>query len=73
VHGFTEPAFTKTLTGQGIVRGTFLVNADETPLFFARDLQYEFTDAAPVPERATLLLFGTGAAMAALRRRRSRR
>jgi hypothetical protein len=73
VYGFTEPAFTKTLTGQGIVRGEFLFNADETPLFFARDLHYEFSDTAPVPEPATLLLFGTGAAMAVWRRRRSPR
>ena len=70
VHGFTEPAFTKTLTGQGIVRGEFLFNADDTPLFDATNLRYEFTDAAPVPEPATVLLFGTGAALAALRRRR---
>jgi len=73
-HGLTEPAFTKTLTGQGIVRGEFLFNADDTPLFFAtRVLQYEFTDAAPVPEPSTLLLVGTGAAAAVLRRRRSPR
>jgi hypothetical protein len=73
VHGFTEPAFTKMLTGQGIVRSEFLFNADETPLFFATQLQYEFTDSAPVPEPGTLLLVGTGAAVAALRRRRSPR
>jgi hypothetical protein len=71
VHGFTEPAFTKALTGQGMARGEFLFNADESPLFFAHALQYEFINAAPVPEPTTLLLVGTGAAMAALRRRRS--
>ena len=71
VHGFTEPVFTKTLTGQGIARGEFLFNADQTPLFFPASLQYEFTDTAPVPEPATLFLVGTGVALAALRRRRS--
>ena len=72
VHGFTEPAFTKTLTGQGIVRGQFLFNADQTPLFSAANLRYSFTDPAPVPEPGTLLLVGAGAAVAALRRRRNR-
>jgi hypothetical protein len=70
VHGFTEPVFTKSLTGQGTVRSEFLFNDDETPLFFATSLQYEFTDVAPVPEPATLLLVGSGAAVAAWRRRR---
>jgi hypothetical protein len=75
VHGFTEPAFTKTLSGRGTAKATFLFNDTETPLFFAEDLRYDFAgDAAPVPEPATLLLFGTGATIAALlRRRRSSR
>jgi hypothetical protein len=70
VYGFTEPAFTKTLTGQGIVRGEFLVNADEPPLFFSTGLRYEFTGQDPVPEPGTLVLLGSGAALVALRRRR---
>lgn len=71
VYGFTEPAFTKTLTGEGIARGEFLVNADKPPLFFANRLRYEFTGPDPVPEPATLVLLGSGAALVALRRRRS--
>jgi hypothetical protein len=72
VHGLTEPAFTKTLSGRGTASATFLFNDNDTPLFFAEDLRYDFAeDAAPVPEPATLLLFGTGATIAALRRRRA--
>jgi hypothetical protein len=71
VHGFTEPAFTKTLSGRGTATATFLFNDSETPLFFAEALRYDFAgDAAPVPEPSTLFLFGTGATIAVLLHRR---
>jgi hypothetical protein len=71
IHGLTEPAFTKTLSGHGTASATFLFNGSDTPVFFAENLRYDFSgETAPVPEPATLLLFGAGATFAALRRRR---
>lgn len=67
----SEPVFTKSLSGQGTATATFLYNDTDIPLFWASSLRYDFTDTAPVPEPATLILFGTGAALAALRRRRA--
>ena len=76
VSGFTEPAFTRTLTGRGIASATFLFappSEGQDGLFTATDLRYDFSDAAPVPEPGTMLLCGAGTAYLALRRRRQRR
>lgn len=69
----SDPVFTKSLSGQGTATATFLYNDADIPLFWPSSLRYDFTDAAPVPEPATLVLFGTGAAIAAQRRRRAQR
>jgi hypothetical protein len=72
--GATEPAFTKTLFGQGTASATFFyVNSEEDgPVFTGNDLRYDFDSATPVPEPATLLLCSAGTAVLALRRRRQR-
>jgi hypothetical protein len=74
VHGTTDPAFTKTLRGQGIVTGTFLFSDTGQPLFTAHDIRFDFSDAGAVPEPATLVLCISGtAALAARRHGRKRR
>jgi hypothetical protein len=73
VHGFTEPAFTRMLTGSGTASATFFHSSAEGSLFSATDLRYDFGDAAPVPEPATLLLCGLGTSLLACRGRRRRR
>ena len=74
VFGITEPVFTRTLTGGGTASATFIFarfseEADGV-MFTATDLRYDFSDAAPVPEPATMLLCGAGTAFLMLRRRR---
>jgi hypothetical protein len=72
VVGFTEPAFVKTLTGNGTASATFIFNNQEGPLFSVTDLRYDFGDSAPVPEPATFLLAGLGTAVLARKRARRR-
>lgn len=74
VAGFTEPAFTKSLSGQGVLRATFLFNdVPETGgEFSVQSLRYDFTAAEPTPEPGTLLLCAAGLGGLAARRRRKR-
>ena len=74
VAGFTEPVFTKSLSGQGVVRATFLFrDVPETGgEFSVQNLRYDFTAAEPTPEPGTLLLCAAGLGVLAARRRRKR-
>jgi hypothetical protein len=65
------PVFTKSLVGSGQATATFVFNDQDVPVFTATDLRYDFNDAEPIPEPATIVLFGAGAAAVAARRRRT--
>jgi hypothetical protein len=66
------PAFTKSVVGSGRATGTFVLSLDENPVFTATSLRYDFGQADPVPEPATMFLCAAGAAALAMRRRRRR-
>jgi hypothetical protein len=64
---------TPTLRGGGSATIFFTpwASSPQEPIWYTSRVQYDFTDTAPVPEPATLLLVGGGlAAAGALRRRR---
>ncbi len=65
--------FTMNFTGQGTAVLTFqlIVNGPANTGYYLRNITYQFSD--PVPEPATLLLFGTGLAGAAGAYQRRRR
>lgn len=71
--GQGTPLFSLTLTGRGIATVSGLVNT-ASGIYVGDTLQFRFTDEAPIPEPASILLVATGAAglIAARSRRRGR-
>ena len=68
-NGPSDPVFTKSLVGGGTASATFIYYGGEGgPFFTATDLRYDFGDTSPVPEPATVVLGGLGAAILAARR-----
>jgi hypothetical protein len=62
-----EALFTRALAGRGIGTISFIHDAGDG--LTADRIRYEFQQTDPVPEPGTLLLLGSGAAMAIARRR----
>ena len=69
---FSDPGGVEALVGSGVVTTRWIASApvgSPTPVWNLASARYEFSEAA-VPEPGTLLLVGTGAAAAALSRRK---
>jgi hypothetical protein len=72
---FSHPGGVETLVGSGIVATRWISSApvgSAVPAWNLASARYEFSEAAAVPEPGTLLLVATGAAAAALSRRKGR-
>lgn len=70
--GQGTPLFSIALTGRGFTTVSGRVNTSST-LYVGDTLQYRFTDEAPVPEPASILLVATGVAgLYGMRNRRRR-
>jgi len=67
VTGYSDPVFTKTLTGQGTAVAFF---TESNGLLFANGTRYLFSGPDPTPEPGTLLLCGTALLAGAVRKRR---
>ena len=63
-NGPSDPVFTKSPVGGGTASATFIYYGGEGgPFFTATDLRHDFGETSPVPEPATVVLGGLGAAI----------